>query len=150
MKKNVRTFLYNRHKNIMFDDGCPQEDCRTIDCWPDIKLCVETHYKNHPGIRRYHDTEQQPIEFQCSKKFMRSLNKYCTTDTLKLRLIHALTKIVYKIRCGGLCDTAIKERTDLWHFYVTNFWRVFYRKKNDYILLEELCSHKKLSYYRDR
>lgn len=81
---------------------------------------------------------------------MKSLNKYCATDTLKLKLIHALTKIVYKIPCGGLCDTAIKERTDLWHFYVTNSWRVFYRKKNNYILLEELCSHKKLSYYRDR
>ena len=72
MKKNVRTFLYNRHKNIVFDDGCPREDCRTLDCWPDIKLCVETHYKIHPEIRRYHDTEQQPLDFKCSKKFRQS------------------------------------------------------------------------------
>jgi len=149
MKKNVKAFLYERYKDVIIDDGCPIMECKALDCWPDIDLCVETHYNIYPGMKRYHGSKS-PIKFKCTNKFMKSLEKYCTDNSLRLKLIHTLSCIVYGIPCGGLCDTAIKERANLWHFYVTYSLRVFYRKRKDYIVLEELCPHKKQSYYRDR
>jgi len=116
--------------------------------WPNLTLCVKIHYKSHPWMKKYLHTVRKPIELRYIEKFMKSLNKHCTTDNLKSKLITALTKIVYKKPCSDLCDTAIKERTHLWHFYVSNFWRVFYKKKDGYILLEEFCPHKKHLYAR--
>jgi hypothetical protein len=148
MKRNIKEYLFRLYKRAVWEDKEPPDQTNVLDHWPDLKLCVESHYKTHPGMKRYHRTARQPIEFKSTKKFMKSLNKHCTTDNLKSQFITALTKIVYKIPCGGLCDTAIKERTNLWHFYVSDSWRVFYRKKNNYILLEELSPHKKQLYSR--
>jgi len=147
MKKNVKVYLFQRFKNIALDET-PYEQINVLDQWPNLKLCVEIYYKSHPEMKQYHQTTRQPIEYEYTEKFMKLLNKYCTTKTLKLKLIDTLTKIVYKIPCSGLCDTPIKERVDLWHFYVSSSWRVFYRKKNSYILLEKFCPHKKLPSYR--
>ncbi len=140
--------MFKRHKKIARDEEDPYKQSNILHAWPNLISCVEMHYKIHPAMKRHHHTIREPIELRYTEKFMKSLKKHCTTDDLKSKFVAALTKIVYKIPCGGLCNTAIKERRDLWHFYVSNFWRVFYRKKNDYILLEEFCPHKKHLYAR--
>ncbi|MGB3340466.1 MAG: hypothetical protein WBB37_03180 [bacterium] len=148
MKRNVKAYLFKWFKKTVKDDEDTSQRLGVLDPWPDIKLCVEVYYKNHPEMRQYHYKINQPIEFECTEGFSRSLSKNCKTKTLRIKLIDALTKVVYKIPSGGLHDTPIKERADLWHFYVSDAWRVFYRKKNNYMVLEEFCSHKKLLYYR--
>ena len=148
MKKKLRDYLYNRWRQIVWEKESPPVLPNTLDCWPDLKLCVKLHYKTHPGMQRYHSTIKQPIKFKFTEKFMKSLNKYCTTNALRSQFIDSLTKVVYKIPCAGLYDKSIKERSNLWHFYVSLSWRVFYRKGKNHIVLEEFCPHKKLLYHR--
>ena len=148
MKKNVKAYLFKWCKRTKKDEENYPEQIKVMDVWPDIRLCVECYYKNHPEMKHYHNTKKQPVKLEYTEGFLRSLHKNCKTKSLRIKLIDALAKLVYKIPCGGLHDTPIKERADLWHFYVSDAWRVFYRKKNDRILLEEFCSHKKLSYHR--
>lgn len=148
MKKNVKAYLFKRFKKVIKDEDLPYDQPKMLDSWPDLRLCVELYYKTSPAMQQYHHTARQPIEFDYTEKFSKSLDKHCTTKILKLRLIDALTKIVYKIPSGGLRDAPIKERINLRHFYVSDSWRVFYRKNNNYILLVEFCPHKKLLYSR--
>lgn len=148
MKKSVRDYIIQRYKTISFDEERPRQPNRMLDYWPDLKRCVEYYYEAYPEMHQYHGKAVKPIEFLYYGKFIKSLNKYCKTIALKTQFIDALTKIVYRIPSGGLCDKPIRERTDLWHFYVSNSWRVFYRKKKDLLILEEICPHKKLLYPR--
>lgn len=148
MKRNVKAYLFNWFKKPKKNEDTAQRQPHVLDPWPDVRLCVELYYNNHSEMKQYRKTIKEPIELECTELFYRSLNKNCKTKNLKIKLIDALTKMVYRIPCGGLHDTPIKERADLWHFYVSDTWRVFYRKKNNQIVLEEFCSHKKLSYYR--
>lgn len=148
MKKKTRTYLYKRYKKIMWDDSPLDQQINVLAAWPDLKKCVEVYYKSHPGMSDENEDDQQPIIFKCTEKFMKSLNKYCVSRKRKLQFIDALAKIVYKIPSVGLYDKAIKERTNLWHFYVSRSWRVFYQKKEKFILLKDFGPHKKLAYYR--
>jgi len=134
-------------KKVKYEKSIEQQP-GILDLWPDIGKCVEIYFKNHSEMKQYPNTIKQPIEVECTESFLRSLDKNCKARDLRIKLIDAVSKLVYKIPCGGLHDTPIKERTDLWHFYVSDSWRVFYKKKNNYIVLEEFCSHKKLSYHR--
>jgi len=87
-------------------------------------------------MKQYHTASIQPSKFEYTEGFVKSLNKYCTTSSLKLKLIDALTKMIYRIPSSGLRDAPIEEREGLWHFYVSDSLRVFYRKEDNYILLE--------------
>jgi len=148
MKKSAKDYVYQRYKNTVFDEAIRPDLSNMLSGWPNLKRCVEFYFENNPEMKRYHGHEIEPLKFDYSGKFIKSLNKYCKTTILRTQFIDALTKIVYRIPAGGLCDTPIKERTGLWHFYVSNFWRVFYRKKTKCILLEEICPHQKLLYIR--
>ena len=148
MKKNVKAYLFKWCKRVKSDEENYPDPVKIMDVWPDIRLCVDCYYKNHPEMKQYHDSIKEPLKLAYTEGFLRSLNKNCKTRDLRIKLIYALTLLVYKIPNRGLHDTPIKERSDLWHFYVSDSWRVFYRKKNNHILLEEFCSHKKLSYHR--
>ncbi len=148
IKRNVRAYLYRHYKKDIWDGDIEQGKTDVLDLWPNLKLCVGFYYKNCPEMIQYRNIAEKPIAFDCTKKFMRSLDKYCTTKTMRLRLIDELTRKVYRIPSAGLRDVPIKERSDLWHFYVTDSWRVFYRKKGNRILLEDFCPHKKPAHSR--
>ena len=99
-------------------------------------------------MKQYQHATEQPVKFEYTEGFVKSLNKHCTTNSLKLKVIDALTKMIYRIPCSGLRDAPIKERNGLWHFYISNSLRVFYRKGDNYMLLEEFCAHKKITHER--
>ncbi len=148
MKKSVKAYLLTRFKNIKWDEYGPDVEADPLTHWPDIKACVESSYYRHPEIQQHCHTGRKPAKFECTERFLKSLERYCTTKSLRLRLIDALTKKIYGVACSGLRDAPIKERNDLWHFYVSASWRVFYRKSNDGLVFEEFCPHKKVPYYR--
>ena len=148
MKKSVRNYIYGRLKNIKWNEDNLEEQIDPLAHWPDIKQCVESYYNSHPEMKQYHTASIQPLNFEYTDGFMKSLNKYCTTSSLKLKLIDALTKMIYHIPCSGLRNAPIKERNDLWHYYVSDSWRVFYHKKDGYMSFEEICPHKNPSYSR--
>jgi len=147
MKRNVKILLYQRHKKIRWDDT-DEATVNVLDKWPDLKLCMELHYKTSPEMKQYNHTIREPVKFGFSEGFIKSVNRYCTTKTLRFKLIDSMMKIVHRIPCSGLRDAPIKESPGLWHFYISVSWRVFYTKKDDYIIFEELCPHKKAQYYR--
>jgi hypothetical protein len=147
MKKNVKILLYQRNKKIRWDDA-DEATVNVLGEWPDLKLCTELYYKTNPEMKQYQHTTREPARFGFSEGFMKSLNKYCTTKALKHKLIASMTKIIFRIPSSGLRDAPIKENPGLRHFYISASWRVFYSKKNDYILFEEFCPHKKAQYYR--
>lgn len=146
MKNNVRVYLNQRYRKIIWDADDPNREPDILKWWPDIRRCVESYYGTSLEMRQYQRTAGPAMAFIWTDRFAKSLSKFCTTPKIKLQLIDALTKKVYKVRSSGLRDVPIKERSDLWHFYVSNSWRVFYRKKSGYILLDEFCPHKKGSY----
>lgn len=148
MKKSVRIYILGRFKKIKWDEDNSDEPVEPLVYCPDLKLCVESYYNSHPGMKQHHRVAEQPVKFEYTEGFMKSLNKYCTISSLKLKVIDALTKMIYRIPISGLRDAPIKERDDLWHYYVSDSLRMFYRKGDNYMLLEELCSHKKITYHR--
>jgi hypothetical protein len=147
MKKNVKFLLYQRKKKVRWDNT---EEVRVdaLDKWPDLRSCIDVHYRTSPDITQYHDNAAEPATFSLNDGFMRSVDRYCTTKTMKLKLIDSMTKIIYRIPCSGLRDAPIKESPGLRHFYLSVSWRVFYRRTGDHFEFEELCPHKKLQYYR--
>lgn len=148
MKDKTRKYLHNRYRKISWDETPPEEPIDALHCWPDLRTCVGQHYKTLPGTGKKYAGTAQPLTFECTDRFMKSLNKYCTSRKRKLQFIDALTKVVYRIPTTGLYDRAIKERADLRHFYVSRSWRVFYQKKENRIILENFGPHKKLAAYR--
>ncbi len=148
MKKSIKTYLSTRFKNIKLGEDDFEEQVDPLSFWPDLKLCVEAYYNSQPELKQHHCVARQRIEFKYTDKFLKSLDRYCTTSNLKLKLIDALTRKVYGIPSSGLRDSPIKERPGLWHFYISYSWRVFYRKEDDYFLFEELCPHRKIKYHR--
>jgi len=148
MKKSVKAYLLKRFNDVNWDEDGTEVPVDPLAQWPNIKLCVESYYNSHPEMKQYHQTARKPVEFRYTEKFMKSLDRYCTTIALKTKLIDALTKKVYGIPCSGLRDAPIKEKLGLWHFYITVSWRVFYRKEDDYLLFEEFSPHKKTKYCR--
>ena len=153
MKKNVKILLYMRRKKIKQNDDDPTDDIvlnqrMVLDAWPDLATCTEVYYRFYPTMAQYRREKQSLMNIECTTQFTRSINKHCTTEDLKLRVVDALTKLLCRIPCGGLVNTQIKERTDLWHIRISYFWRIFYRKNDKTIRLLEFCPHKKPAYSR--
>lgn len=146
MKESVKKYLYHRHKQIKIEDE-PEEE-NPCELWPDLKKCVELYYKISPSMQKYHKVLKNPLDFEYSENFLKEVVRYCTTNELKRRFIDALTKVVYKISGPGLGDVKIKEMDDLYHFYVSFSFRVYYRKKDNIIFLEKFLPHKKKGYER--
>jgi len=110
----------------------------TQDWWPDLRRCVELHFRTHPGMRARPKALEQPIPFECAPRFWRTLERFCTGENLRARFIEALTKRVY-----GILDASLGEEPlgDFRRFRVTRSWRVHYRVENKYLVLEEFGPH---------
>ncbi|MCX7995803.1 MAG: hypothetical protein N3A65_08575 [candidate division WOR-3 bacterium] len=147
MKDSVRKYLHQRHRQIKIDDE-PEKIENPCEFWPDLKKCVEIYFKIFPSMQQYHNVLQNPLDFEYSDKFLKEVVRYCTTNELKRRFIDALAKVVYKIPSAGLGDVKIKEMDDLYHFYVSFQFRVYYRKIDNKIILEKFISHKKKGFER--
>ncbi len=147
MKESVKRYLYQRQKQIKIDDE-PEQIENPCELWPDLKKCVEIYFKIFPAMQQYHNVLKDPMEFEYSDKFLKEVTKYCITNEQKRRFIDALTKVVYKIPSAGLGDVKIKEMGDLYHFYVSFLFRVYYRKIENKIVLEKFISHKKKGFER--
>ena len=148
MKKNVRIFLYQRRKGITWADEPEESPDRTLENWPDLQRCLEAHYKTSPGFKQNQPTLEKPLRFGFAKGFVKSVDQYCTTKALQFKLIDSMAKVICRIPSSGMRDAPIKEKPGLRHFYVSAFWRVFYRKTDDYLRFEEFCPHKKAQYNR--
>ncbi len=147
MKDSVKRYLYERKKMIKIEEE-PEEDIHPCDAWPDLKKCVELYFQISPSMQQYHNVLKDPLEFEYSESFLKEVVKYCTTNQQKRQFVDALTKVVYKIPGSGLGDVKIKEMDDLYHFYVSYSFRVYYRKKDNYLYLEKFVVHKKKGFER--
>lgn len=113
-----------------------------LEPWPDLKQCVRRYYA--VLLERTNLVpDQPPVAFDCSRSFLKAVDRYCQTGEEKLRLLDAVTKKVYNIPSSGLKDRPIREKPGLWHFYVSDYWRVYYRVKASLIRLERFCGHPK-------
>lgn len=110
----------------------------TQEWWPDLQRCVELHFIANPGMRQNPQAREQPIPFEATNAFWRSVNHYCQSAQLHRSLIHALTKRVYGMLDASLGDEPFRN---MHRFRVTDFWRVHYRKGKNLIVLEEFGPH---------
>ena len=140
--------MYHHLRKKKLSADSEQPPLTTHDCWPNLEQCVTTYYNTHPGMKEHQKINYEPITFKYTDKFMKSLVESCKTDAMKLQFIDALTKLVYKIPSPGLHDQPIKEKKDLWRFYVSYSWRVYYRREKDQIVLEEFYRHNKPPYIK--
>jgi len=147
MKESVKKYLYHRQRKIKIDNE-PEQIENPCELWPDLKKCVEIYFKISPAMQQYHNVLKEPLDFEYSENFLKAVERYCTTNELKRQFIDALTKVVYRIPSSGLQDVKIKEMGDLYHFYVSFSFRVYYRKKDDHIVLEKFIVHKKKGFER--
>lgn len=147
MKESVKKYLFKRQKRIKIEPDI-EEEIHPCDAWPDLKKCIEIYFKISPSMQQYHNILDKPMEFEYSDRFLKEVIDYCTTESLKRQFIDALTKVVYSIPGAGLGDVKIKEMHDLYHFYVSLSFRVYYRKKDDRIFLEKFLVHKKKGFER--
>jgi hypothetical protein len=148
MKRSVRTYLRTRFKGLEWDRYGPDEAIDPLAGWPDLSACVASYMDLHPEMKQDGRTAGESAEFECSRRFLKSLDRYCTTRSLRLRLLDSLAKCAYRVPCRGLRERPIKERDGLWHFYISASWRVFYRKHGNRIVFEEFGPHKKVPYHR--
>jgi len=151
VKKSVKIMLYARRKKIRWNDETDDEELNqrmVLAAWPDLDTCIELYYRLTPTMVQYRKKNEPPMNMDCTARFTRSTNKYCITDELKIQVIDALTKLVFRIPSSGLGDVQIKEKADLRHLRISYFWRVFYRKNENTIQLLELCPHKKPAYLK--
>ncbi len=123
---------------LVWDDDSWAAQLVKQDWWPDLQRCVELEFRTNPGIRYHSMVREQAITFKCSKTFLVSLERFCSSKHLRRSLIEALTKKVYGIRNAGLGDEQIGN---IGRFRVTDFWRVHYQMEGDQIMLSEFGSH---------
>jgi len=110
--------------------------------WPDIDRCVDNHYKKNTSLRLHPMARKERIPFECTKKFTKSLFRYCEKNgDLRNSFIEALAKRVYGILDESLGDEHFGDIGDIRRFRVTNFWRVHYTIHKDKIILEEFGTH---------
>ena len=150
MKKNTKILLSMQRKKIRWNDETDDElnQRMVLDAWPDLSTCVNLYYRLYPALGQHCEKMDQQTDLECSRQFTKSLHRHCTSDTLKLQVIDALTKLVYSIPCVGLANAPIKERTGLYHIRVSYFWRLFYEKAGRAVVLLEFCPHKKQAHSR--
>lgn len=147
MKDSVKKYLYHRQKQIKIDVESEEVE-NPCEYWPDLKKCVEIYFNISPSMQQYHNILKDPLDFEYSESFLKEVVRYCTSNDLKRQFIDALTKVIYKIPGAGLGDVKIKEMGDLYHFYVSFLFRVYYRKKDNKIFLEKFIPHKKKGFER--
>jgi len=126
------------HLPLVWDDDSWAIQLVTLEWWPDLSRCVELHFRTNPGMRHYPVAREQPIPFECTDAFWKSVDRFCRDKQKRRSLIEALTKRVYGILDASLGDEPFGE---VRRFRVTDFWRVHYREEHDRLVLEEFGPH---------
>jgi hypothetical protein len=123
---------------LVWDDDSWALQLVTQKWWPDLQRCVELHFRTNPGMRYYPKVREQPILFECTDAFRKSVERFCKDEQLRRSLIEALAKRVYGILDASLGDESLGE---VRRFRVTDFWRVHYHEEDDRLVLEEFGPH---------
>lgn len=152
MKKNAKILYYMGRKKISWQDNDGPDAVfdpqLVLDAWPDLKRCTALYYDLCPEMAQYQGKKPPLEELVCTTRFLKSLDRHCTTGSMRLRLIDALAKLLFRIPSTGLGDAPIKEKDDLRHLRISFLWRVFYQRDGDRIRLLEFCPHKNRTYSR--
>lgn len=123
---------------LVWDEDSWAKQLCTQEWWPDLRRCVELHFGANPAMRNYLGVREQPIPFECTDAFWKSVDLLHEDAELRHRFIKALTKRVYGILDYSLRDEPFKE---IRRFRVTDFWRVHYREEDGRLVLEEFGPH---------
>lgn len=126
------------HLPLVWDDDSWAIQLATQEWWPDLPRCVELYFRTNPGMRDYPGAGEQPIPFECTSAFLKSVDRLCRDVQLRRSFIKALTKRVCGILDASLGDEPFGE---VRRFRVTDFWRVHYREEHDRLVLEEFGPH---------
>lgn len=122
---------------LVWDDDSWAVQLAKQDWWPDLQRCVElkfkTRYITHSMARK------QPVPFECSSRFLRSLDQIRDDKQLQDDIVEALTKTVYGIHDTGLGYEIIRGTV---RFRVTESRRVHGRMANGKLILEEFGGHR--------
>lgn len=123
---------------LVWDEDSWAKQLATQDWWPDLRRCVELFSKSNSAMKEHPKVREQPIPFDWTDAFSKSMNRYCTDEHLRRSFIEALTKKVY-----GVLDTSLGDEPlgKVRRFRVTDFWRVHYREKAGRIVLDEFGPH---------
>lgn len=125
------------HIPLVWDDDSWATQLTTQQWWPNLQQCVELCFRTNPSMGLYPEARQQPIPFECTDSFRKSLDRLCR-GPLRRSLVEALTKRVHGILDASLGDEAFGEGR---RFRVTAFWRVHYREEAGRVILEEFGQH---------
>jgi hypothetical protein len=126
------------HLPLVWDDDSWATQLATQEWWPDLHRCVELHFRTHPAMRDFPGVREQPIPFEDTRAFQKSVDQYGKDEQLRRSLVEALTKRVYGILDASLGDEPLGR---VRRFRVTRFWRVHYREEEGRIILEEFGPH---------
>ena len=126
------------HLPLVWDDDSWAKQLVTQEWWPDLHRCVELHFSTNRAMRDYAGVREQPIPFEWTSAFWKSVERFCNAEHLRRSLIEALTKRVYGILDASLHDEPFK---DIRRFRVTDFWRVHYHEENGRLVLQEFGPH---------
>ena len=122
---------------LVWDDESWSSRLTPHESWPDLNMCVELYVKANPGILSHPMCRNQPIPFEWTEEFWKSVSDLCQPRMRPL-LVKAIAKKVYGILDAPLGDEPLGR---IRRFRVTIFWRVHYQQYNDRIVLEEFGEH---------
>ena len=127
----------NYHIPLVWDEDSWANGLAAQDSWPDLQRCVEFYFMANPGLRSYTSVRDEPIPFEWTDGFWKSVDDLCGPKMRDL-LVKAIAKRVYGILDASLHDEPLGQMR---RFRVTDFWRVHYRDIGDRIVLEEFGEH---------
>ena len=122
---------------LVWDDSSWAFRLNAQESWPDLHRCVELYAKANVGIQIYLTSKEQPIPFEYTPKFWKSVEDICQPDMRHL-LVKSIAKKVYGILDSGLRDENVGQFR---RFRVSDFWRVHYQDFGNKIVLEEFGQH---------
>jgi len=108
--------------------------------WPDLGKLIDQYFKTNLAMQNYPDLRNEPIPFECSDKFWKSIAQYCNNAKMRDDLTKALAKKVYGMLDASLGDEQLTGRKTR-RFRVTRFWRVHYYQQGEQITLDEFGPH---------
>lgn len=137
--ENYESEVESRYRlPLVWDEDSWAALLATQDPWPDLQKCVELYFQTNPALKNYPGAREQPIAFDCTPAFWKSVERYCKEKRLRRALVQALTKKIYGILDASLGDESIGK---IRRFRVTDFWRVHYYDRGDKLLLDEFGPH---------
>lgn len=127
----------DHHLPLVWDEDSWANRMVSEESWPDLRMCVEHYFQANSGMRNYPHLRLQPIEFEWTDAFWKSVEDFCQPRMRQL-LVKAIAKKVYGILDSKLHDEPLGVFR---RFRVTSFWRVHYREFGSRIILEEFGEH---------